>query len=69
MMSIELKDSQSTMELAHQHAIHMLVIASEYKYPETHGHILRIKRLTTELAIELGIPPKKAKQRNRQHSA
>ena len=58
----ELKKSNLQIENAHKHAMYMLAIASEYKDTATGGHIQRIAKLTTELALELGIEPKQAEQ-------
>jgi len=40
----------------------MLAVASEFKDPETGGHIKRIVQLTTDIARELGIKPKRAER-------
>jgi len=50
------------LESAHKHAMYMLALASEYKDPETGNHIKRIVQMTTELALEMGIESKRAKQ-------
>ena len=54
-MTEKLEKSQLEMETVHQHSLHMLTLASEYKDPERHDHIKRVAKLTTELAIELGV--------------
>ncbi len=54
-MAEKLEKLQSEMETAHQHAINMLTLASEYKDPERHDHIKRVAKLTTEIALELGV--------------
>ena len=58
----ELKNSKIKIENAHNHAMYMLAVASEYKDPETGNHIKRIVQITTELALEMGIEPDTAKQ-------
>jgi len=45
------------LDKAHKHALYMLAMASEYKDPETGEHIKRIVKITTELALEMGIKP------------
>ena len=59
---LELESTAAELENAHKHAIYMLAIASEYKDPEVGEHINRIAKLTTELALELGIKPELAEQ-------
>ena len=57
-----LKKTNVELENAHKHAMYMLALASEYKDPETGGHIKRIVRMTTKLALELGIESELAEQ-------
>jgi response regulator RpfG family c-di-GMP phosphodiesterase len=52
-LNIELKNS-------YERLIHMLAMAAEYKDKTTGEHIKRIARLTTELAMELGVPEDEA---------
>jgi HD-GYP domain-containing protein (c-di-GMP phosphodiesterase class II) len=58
----ERKKSEAELEKAHKHSIYMLAVASEYKDKKTGEHIKRISRMTTGLAIALGVNPKQAEQ-------
>ena len=58
----ELKNTGFELDKAHKHTLYMLAVASEYKDPETGGHIKRIVKLSTDIALELGIKPKRAER-------
>jgi len=52
----ELKDKNKELQEAYLDTIHRLVLASEYKDPETGGHIARMSRYSALIAEKLGIP-------------
>ena len=58
----QLEVSNIKLKEAHEHAIYMLALASEYNDPDTGKHIRRIVKMTTSLALELGVNEKEAKQ-------
>ena len=61
----QLKKTSTELDTAHKHAMYMLAVASEYKDPETGDHIKRIVKMTTELALEMGINSNSAEQMGR----
>ena len=58
----DLQKSRFELEYAHKHAMFMLAIASEYRDAETGKHIRRIVKMTSEIALKMGIPPELATQ-------
>lgn len=56
---LEQKVRERTLELhgANMDAIYMLAVACEAKDQDTGSHVLRIRRYTELLALELGLPP------------
>ena len=58
----DLEKTNIELEKTHEHAMYMLALASEYKDPETGEHIKRIIKLTSDIAMEMGIKPEQAEQ-------
>ena len=57
-----LKVANIKIEKAHEHAMYMLAVASEYRDTDTGDHIRRISAMTKNIALEMGLEPKEAEQ-------